>query len=244
MPPDCFYGEGPEAPFLGMSYKTVSQRSQISPKWKLVFPSLHSVRCHVHHLPPQTHLSSIDLTQKAFQWKMLGMKQYISIAQLKSKAKRCPVTLFYSVSILNLLQSKTISHSDQFEPLSYPDPRAPNLSPTIDKWPKLHIGGKKTKQNPNGLKTMLTERWDRFFWNCGIAIKFPVTCGQTPEVWHLTCVSRAAEPSAAACLSTLVFAPPEPAALCALRVWEHPVRQNTGAVRKWNKTGGGAIQMW
>lgn len=33
-----FYDEQPETLFLGMSYETPSQRSQISPKWKLVFP--------------------------------------------------------------------------------------------------------------------------------------------------------------------------------------------------------------
>lgn len=68
------------------------------------FPSLHSVRCHVHHLPPQTHLSFIDLTQKAFPWKMFWMNQYISIAPLKSKSERYYFTLFYSVFRLNFIQ--------------------------------------------------------------------------------------------------------------------------------------------
>lgn len=39
--------------------------------------SHHSTQSY-HHLPPQTHLSFIDLTQKAFQWKMFWMEQYVS----------------------------------------------------------------------------------------------------------------------------------------------------------------------
>lgn len=56
------------------------------PRVKAVFPSLqpavHSVRRHVHHLPQQTHLRSIDLTHEAFQWKMIVMIQYIRIWML------------------------------------------------------------------------------------------------------------------------------------------------------------------
>lgn len=88
-------------------HRARGHRSAQSESW--FFPSLHSVRCHVHHLPPQTHLSFIDLTQKAFHWKMFWIKQYISIASLKSKSERYSFTLFYSVSILNFIQLKTPS---------------------------------------------------------------------------------------------------------------------------------------
>lgn len=104
-----WWSEWPEAQFLGTSYKTQSQRSQIGTKWELFFPSLHSVRCRVHHLPQQTHLRFIDLNPKAFQWKMFMMIRYISIAQLKSVSKPHSFSLFYSASILNFKQLNTPS---------------------------------------------------------------------------------------------------------------------------------------
>lgn len=130
-------------------------RSAQSETW--FFPSLHSVRCHVHHLPPQTHLSSIDLTQRAFQWKMFWIKRYISIAPLKSKSERYSFTLFYSVSILNFIQLKTPSVTLISLNLFLSQTHKPhNLSLVIDQWIKLFI------EKTNGLKRTLTERWDSF----------------------------------------------------------------------------------
>lgn len=136
----CCYDEAiPKMQFLGMSYKMLSQRSQISPKWKLFshHSSLQSSQSDfksiIYH---NQHLSFIDLTHRGFEWKMILMIRYIRIWMFnyKSISKLYSFPVFNLASIAYLISNGCISQFDQFAPSVL----NPHL--TIDKSLKLSSG--------------------------------------------------------------------------------------------------------